>query len=150
MKMTTNFGHAGGESGGDRNNHPADRRSGDDPHSPTPDSPRRPSRATRPRRGRRVAAAAAAVALGAATAVAALITHPASAAQSSYQLGPDPTVQSVAATRGTFATAEITVPSGFGFNGGKIYYPTDTSQGTWGAIAAVPGYTATWAKEGAW
>ncbi|MFG3722914.1 dienelactone hydrolase family protein [Streptomyces massasporeus] len=26
----------------------------------------------------------------------------------------------------------------------------DTSQGTWGAVAAVPGYTAEWAAEGAW
>jgi dienelactone hydrolase len=59
-------------------------------------------------------------------------------------------VSSVAAQRGTFATAETNVPPGNGFNGGKIYYPTDTSQGTWGAIAAVPGYTAKWAAEGAW
>ncbi len=86
--------------------------------------------------------------LGVATATATVLTGPASAA--STQRGPDPTVASVAADRGTFATAEITVPSGFGFNGAKIYYPTDTSQGTWGAIAAVPGYTATWAREGAW
>ena len=62
-------------------------------------------------------------------------------------------MSSVAAQRGTFATAELTVPPGNGFNGfngGKIYYPTDTSQGTWAAVAAVPGHTAEWAAEGAW
>ncbi|MFM9607232.1 poly(ethylene terephthalate) hydrolase family protein [Streptomyces niveiscabiei] len=76
--------------------------------------------------------------------------RPATPADSPYQRGPDPTVSSVAAQRGTFATAELTVPPGNGFNGGKIYYPTDTSQGTWAAVAAVPGYTAKWAAEGAW
>ncbi|MFI1675332.1 ricin-type beta-trefoil lectin domain protein [Streptomyces sp. NPDC020598] len=44
----------------------------------------------------------------------------------------------------------MSVPPGNGFNGGKIYYPTDTSLGTWGAVAAVPGYTARWSAEGAW
>ncbi|GAB2602648.1 ricin-type beta-trefoil lectin domain protein [Streptomyces capparidis] len=76
--------------------------------------------------------------------------QPASAAENPYQRGPDPTVSSVAAQRGTFATAETSVPSGNGFNGGRIYHPTDTSQGTWGAVAVVPGYTARWADEGAW
>ncbi|WP_435857793.1 poly(ethylene terephthalate) hydrolase family protein [Streptomyces olindensis] len=95
-----------------------------------------------------------------ATAVAGLIAalvsiQPASAQSASaqdnpYQRGPDPTVSSVAAQRGTFATAEVSVPPGNGFNGGKIYYPTDTSLGTWAAVAAVPGYTARWDAEGAW
>ncbi|MDX3387462.1 ricin-type beta-trefoil lectin domain protein [Streptomyces niveiscabiei] len=76
--------------------------------------------------------------------------RPATPADSPYQRGPDPTVSSVAAQRGTFATAELTVPPGNGFNGGRIYYPTDTSLGTWAAVAAVPGYTAKWAAEGAW
>ncbi|MFI5916819.1 ricin-type beta-trefoil lectin domain protein [Dactylosporangium sp. NPDC051541] len=106
-------------------------------------------RASSPRR-RRIAAAAAALTVAAATVATTLLTGASPAAAASYQRGPDPTVQSVTATRGTFATAEITVPTGNGFNGGKIYYPTDTSQGTWGAIAAVPGYTASWAAEGAW
>ncbi|RKN38964.1 dienelactone hydrolase family protein [Streptomyces hoynatensis] len=74
----------------------------------------------------------------------------ASAEDNPYQRGPDPTVSSVAAQRGTFATAEVSVPAGNGFNGGRIYYPTDTSLGTWGAVAVVPGYTATWDAEGAW
>ncbi|WP_327749143.1 ricin-type beta-trefoil lectin domain protein [Streptomyces europaeiscabiei] len=73
-----------------------------------------------------------------------------SAAANPYERGPAPTVSSVAAQRGSFATAEVTVPPGNGFNGGKIYYPTDTSLGTWGAVAAVPGYTARWSAEGAW
>lgn len=72
------------------------------------------------------------------------------AAQEDYQRGPDPTVESVRAQRGTFATEEISVGPGHGFNGGKIYYPTDTSLGTWGAVAVVPGYTASWDAEGAW
>ncbi|MEU1605267.1 poly(ethylene terephthalate) hydrolase family protein [Micromonospora matsumotoense] len=102
------------------------------------------------RRGWRIVAGGAAAVLAVAMAGAMMVGYSPSAAAASLQRGPDPTVQSVAANRGTFATAEITVPRGYGFNGGKIYYPTDTSQGTWGAIAAVPGYTASWAAEGAW
>ncbi|MFJ4520703.1 dienelactone hydrolase family protein [Streptomyces sp. NPDC088810] len=77
-------------------------------------------------------------------------TQPASARFNPYQRGPNPTVSSVAAARGTFATAEIGVPPGNGFNGGRIYYPTDTSLGTWGAVAIVPGYTAKFDAEEAW
>src|SRR6185437_8814807 len=66
------------------------------------------------------------------------------------QRGPDPTIQSIEATRGTFATAQQNVAPGNGFNGGVVYYPTDTSQGTWGALAIVPGYTALCANEEAW
>nr|WP_233225741.1 hypothetical protein [Amycolatopsis sp. CA-126428] len=39
---------------------------------------------------------------------------------------------------------------GNGFAAGKIHYPADTAQGKFGAIAIVPGYTATWAAEGVW
>ncbi|KJK33016.1 lipase [Lentzea aerocolonigenes] len=74
----------------------------------------------------------------------------ASAADNRYQRGPNPTQSSIAANRGTFATAETSVGGGNGFGAAKIYYPTDTSKGTFGAIAVVPGYTATWAAEGAW
>jgi len=42
------------------------------------------------------------------------------------------------------------VPPGNGFNGGMVYYPTDTSLGTWGAVAIMPGYTALFANEEAW
>ncbi|NGY64095.1 lipase [Lentzea sp. NEAU-D13] len=75
---------------------------------------------------------------------------PAAAADNPYQRGPNPTQSSVAANRGTFATTETSVGGGNGFGAAKIYYPTDTSQGTFGAIAVSPGYTATWAAEGAW
>ncbi|WP_243710238.1 cellulose binding domain-containing protein [Micromonospora sp. KC213] len=90
-------------------------------------------------------AAAALCALSVAVAV-----RPALAADNPYQRGPDPTPASVGASRGTFATAQVSVPAGNGFGGGVIYYPTDTSQGRFGAVAVVPGYTATWAAEGAW
>ncbi|WP_435832588.1 poly(ethylene terephthalate) hydrolase family protein [Micromonospora wenchangensis] len=74
----------------------------------------------------------------------------AAAADNPYQRGPDPTPASVAATRGPFATTQATVPAGNGFNGGFVYYPTDTSLGTWGAVAIVPGYSALFANEEAW
>ncbi|MFF0150659.1 cellulose binding domain-containing protein [Micromonospora sp. NPDC005203] len=77
-------------------------------------------------------------------------TRDSAAADSPYQRGPDPTPASVAATRGPFATTQATVPAGNGFNGGYVYYPTDTSQGTWGAVAIVPGYSALFANEEAW
>jgi dienelactone hydrolase len=106
----------------------------------------RPSGA-RPRRRTTLAALVTAVI----SLISILVAMPAvSAEDNPYQRGPDPTVSSVAAQRGTFATAEISVPSGNGFNGGRIYYPTDTSLGTWGAVAVVPGYTASWEAEGAW
>ncbi|MFD0200252.1 MULTISPECIES: poly(ethylene terephthalate) hydrolase family protein [Saccharothrix] len=89
-----------------------------------------------------------AVVLGALTV--AVAVQPASGADNPYQRGPDPTQSSVSASRGTFATAQVGVPAGNGFGGGVIYHPTDTSQGTFGAVAIVPGYTATWAAEGAW
>src|SRR3954467_13179497 len=81
--------------------------------------------------------------------VAVMIPNADAAASNPYQRGPEPTVASVAATYGTFATAQMTVPPGNGFNGGYIYYPTDTSQ-TYGAVAIVPGYTALFANEEAW
>jgi dienelactone hydrolase len=79
-----------------------------------------------------------------------MATRQASAAGDSYQRGPDPTVASIAATYGPFATAQLTVPPGNGFNGGYIYYPTDTSLGTWAGVAIVPGYSALFANEEAW
>jgi dienelactone hydrolase len=68
----------------------------------------------------------------------------------STQRGPDPTIQSIEASRGTFATGQLGVAPGNGFGGGVVYYPTDTSQGAWGALAIVPGYTAKCANEEAW
>ncbi len=85
--------------------------------------------------------------------VAAALTLPpasASAAGGPYQRGPAPTLASVAASRGPFATSQLSVGSGHGFKNATIYYPTDTSLGTWGAVAIVPGYTAKFSKEEAW
>jgi len=79
-----------------------------------------------------------------------LAFQPAAAADNPYQRGPDPTLSGVAASKGPFATAQMSVAPGNGFNGGTIYYPTDTSAGTWGAVAIVPGYTALFANEEAW
>jgi dienelactone hydrolase len=106
------------------------------------DAPPRPAR-------RRLGMLCASAALGAVVAATAVATQSASA-DSPYQRGPNPTVASIAATYGPFATAQINVSPGNGFNGGTIYYPTDTSQGTWGAVAIVPGYTARFADEEAW
>jgi dienelactone hydrolase len=61
-----------------------------------------------------------------------------------YQRGPNPTEAIITAATGPFATATANVPSGSGpgFNNGTIYYPTDTSQGTFGSIVVMPGFFA--------
>ncbi|MBN1366053.1 MAG: alpha/beta hydrolase fold domain-containing protein [Syntrophaceae bacterium] len=69
---------------------------------------------------------------------------------SGFQRGPDPSLESISANRGTFATAELTFPAGNGFGGGFIYYPTDTSLGTWAAVAICPGGSAKFANEETW
>ncbi|MGC9539760.1 dienelactone hydrolase family protein [Streptomyces sp. UG1] len=97
---------------------------------------------------RRLGVALLAAIVGMITAVVAM--PPASAHGNPYERGPDPTVESVAAERGTFATDELDVEPGHGFNGWKMYYPKDTGLGTRGAVAVVPGYTASWKDEGAW
>jgi predicted dienelactone hydrolase len=70
---------------------------------------------------------------------------PASAqAENPFERGPNPTNASIEAARGSFATSQTSVPSSVaGFGGGTIYYPTTTSEGTFGAVAISPGYTAT-------
>lgn len=62
-----------------------------------------------------------------------------------YERGPDPTESSISASRGPFATADISVSrlAVTGFGGGTIYYPTSTAEGTFGAVAVSPGFTAT-------
>jgi len=97
-----------------------------------------------------VAALTAVVALIAATQPAMSTPLPRTAADNPYQRGPDPTISMIESNRGPFATASASVSPGNGFNGGMIYYPTDTSLGTWGALAIVPGYTALFANEEAW
>ena len=61
-----------------------------------------------------------------------------------YERGPDPTVASIEARRGSFAVADVSVSrlAVSGFGGGTIYYPTSTAEGTFGAVAVAPGYTA--------
>jgi len=89
----------------------------------------------------------AAAALTIAAAVVSGVGTPASAADNPFQRGPDPTLASVSATRGTFATTQSNISSLVsGFGGGVIYYPTDTSQGTFGAVAISPGFTARWSS----
>jgi len=58
-----------------------------------------------------------------------------------FQRGPAPTAASVSSERGTFAIATQVVARQTGFNGGTIYYPTTTTQGTFGVIVATPGFT---------
>jgi predicted dienelactone hydrolase len=82
--------------------------------------------------------------------IAGLVTAPSAqaAAANPYERGPDPTESSVTAARGPFATSQTNVPSlgVSGFGGGTIYYPTSTSEGTFGAIAISPGFTAYWSS----
>ncbi|GAA1725797.1 alpha/beta hydrolase family protein [Brachybacterium phenoliresistens] len=61
-----------------------------------------------------------------------------------YARGPEPTQQSIEATRGSYDVSQTRVPSYSvrGFGGGTIYYPTSTADGTFGAVAIAPGYTA--------
>ena len=69
---------------------------------------------------------------------------PAGAQENPYERGPDPTESSIEAVRGPFTVAQTSVSrlAANGFGGGTIYYPTDTSQGTFGAVAISPGFTA--------
>jgi predicted dienelactone hydrolase len=84
-----------------------------------------------------VPAAAAAPPVAAALATAVAAANP-------YERGPAPTNASIEASRGSFATAQVTVSrsSVTGFGGGTIYYPTSTASGTFGAVAISPGFTA--------
>jgi alpha-beta hydrolase superfamily lysophospholipase len=100
---------------------------------------------TVPARARRILVTAlTAAALTAGTVAAA----PAALAASPYERGPAPTVAALEAARGPFATSQQSVSSFSvsGFGGGVIYYPTTTSEGTFGAVAISPGYTASWSS----
>jgi len=68
------------------------------------------------------------------------------AADGPYWKGPAPTESSVTATTGPFRVTEARIVGARGFGGGRIYYPTDTSQGTFGAVAISPGFTAYWSS----
>lgn len=68
----------------------------------------------------------------------------AASAETEYRRGPNPTEATLTAPLGPFATASTTVPASVaGFGGGVIHYPTDTSQGTFGAVAIAPGFLGT-------
>ncbi|WP_432136467.1 MULTISPECIES: bis(hydroxyethyl) terephthalate hydrolase [unclassified Streptomyces] len=101
-----------------------------------------PHRPTRRRAGRLTGAAAALAAVIGLTTLSGPGAH---AADNPYERGPAPTTASIEALRGPYAVSETTVPSFFvtGFGGGTIYYPTTTSDGTFGAVAVSPGYTGT-------
>ncbi|WP_109776011.1 alpha/beta hydrolase family protein [Quadrisphaera granulorum] len=76
--------------------------------------------------------------------VALLGVAPAAVAASGYEKGPDPTRASIEAAAGPFAVSTTTVSRSTArtFGGGTVYYPTDASIGTVGAVAISPGYTA--------
>ncbi|RSD11789.1 dienelactone hydrolase family protein [Amycolatopsis eburnea] len=70
-------------------------------------------------------------------------TSPASAGlagDNPFARGPAPTEASVEAEQGPFAVGTEKVGAGQGFGGGTIYFPTDTGQGTFGAVAVAPGF----------
>ncbi|WP_411147851.1 dienelactone hydrolase family protein [Streptomyces sp. A30] len=101
-----------------------------------------PHRADRPRARRftgALAAIAATVGLGT------LAVPGAQAADNPYERGPAPTNASIEASRGPYAVSETTVSrlAVSEFGGGTIYYPTSTSDGTFGAVVVSPGYTGT-------
>jgi predicted dienelactone hydrolase len=66
-------------------------------------------------------------------------------AASPYERGPAPTLSSLQASAGPFAISSVALSdlSTPGFGAADIYYPTTTSQGTFGAVAVAPGFTAT-------
>jgi fermentation-respiration switch protein FrsA (DUF1100 family) len=64
----------------------------------------------------------------------------AAAADNPFARGPAPTDASVEAVQGPFAIATEKVGAGNGFGGGTISFPTDTGQGTFGAVAVAPGF----------
>ncbi|MGH9209584.1 MAG: alpha/beta hydrolase family protein [Acidimicrobiales bacterium] len=86
-------------------------------------------------------------ALAAAVLTGPVTTSPPAHAQAAnpFERGPAPTNTSINAARGPFATSQVSVSdfSTPGFGAGTIYFPTDTSQGTFGAVAIAPGFTAT-------
>ncbi|PWW60274.1 alpha/beta hydrolase family protein [Actinokineospora spheciospongiae] len=62
------------------------------------------------------------------------------AAANPYERGPAPTADSVGGN-GPFSVSysDVSAEDGPGFGGGRIFYPRDTSQGTFGVVAVSPG-----------
>ncbi|SCG80316.1 cutinase [Micromonospora rifamycinica] len=115
--------------------HPHPARSG--PRRPWPRLVARPLLALALVGGGALAAPGAPAAAGDGRSAAAVAANP-------YERGPAPTVSSIEAARGPFAIAQSTVAASAvsGFRGGTVYYPTSTAEGTFGAVAISPGYTA--------
>lgn len=69
---------------------------------------------------------------------------PTATADSPYERGPDPTQSSIEARRGPFTVTSTSISdfSTPGFGSATVTYPTSTSEGTYGAVAISPGYTA--------
>ncbi|MFD5663267.1 bis(hydroxyethyl) terephthalate hydrolase [Streptomyces hirsutus] len=111
------------------------------PHTSTAGPTARPSHTRRGRTGRFAGlAAAVAAVVGLST-----LTGPgAHAAANPYERGPAPSQSSIEALRGPYSVSETSVSSlsVTGFGGGTIYYPSSTADGTFGAIAISPGFTA--------
>ncbi|TXS52148.1 alpha/beta hydrolase family protein [Streptomyces sp. t39] len=84
------------------------------------------------------------LATAAAAALTTVAVPGAQAADNPYERGPAPTTSSIEATRGPYAVSQTSVSSlsVTGFGGGTIYYPTSTADGTFGAVAISPGFTA--------
>jgi predicted dienelactone hydrolase len=59
-----------------------------------------------------------------------------------YQRGPAPSTSFIEASRGNYAVSQSTASGVSGFRAGTIYYPTSTADGTFGAVAISPGFTA--------
>jgi alpha-beta hydrolase superfamily lysophospholipase len=81
--------------------------------------------------------------LSLALATSSLLGPPSAGADTAYERGPAPSWSSIQATTGPFAYTSVTVAdsASTAFGPATIYYPTDTSQGTFGGIAISPGYT---------
>jgi hypothetical protein len=93
------------------------------------------------RPARRLAALHAAAVMAISLVAGVIVAPPARSVQNPYERGPAPTEASVRASRGPFSFTQVSVPgTGTGFGSGTIYYPDDTSQGTFGAVAVSPGY----------
>jgi dienelactone hydrolase len=92
---------------------------------------------------RSLAIAGAAVTL---TAVGIAVAPSSLAATNPFAKGADPTLATIQASTGPFATSSTTVAKSATngkFGGGTIYFPTDTSQGTFAAMVIAPGFTET-------
>ncbi|TDT42436.1 cutinase [Streptomyces sp. BK208] len=100
--------------------------------------------APRSPRGARRRLAGTTAAVAAVVALTTLTGPGAQAADNPYERGPAPTVASIEALRGPYSVSDTSVSSlsVTGFGGGTIYYPTSTSDGTFGAVVIAPGYTA--------